>query len=334
MHSNLNSMRPCAVGLDVGGTKIAGGVVDFPAGRVRVKRIIPTQPQRGGEAVLADALNLADTLLTEAKEMELTVSGIGIGVCELVDLNGNITSGHTIAWRGLPIQDAFAQLAPTVVESDVRAAALAEAMFGAGQPFKQFVYVTVGTGISSCLVQAGRPYPGARGNALILASSPLTMHCPNCGATVQPVLEEFAAGPALVRRYNRSNEESSLQSGLPANEAAKYGEEVLAAVEANDPMAIEVVKTAGEALGVSVGWLVNVLDPEAVVVGGGLGLAGGLYWASFVASTQAHIWAEASREAPILPASLGPEAGVIGAATAVAFRVGLVSSEGGGIIFA
>ena len=88
----------------------------------------------------------------------------------------------------------------------------------------------------------------------------------------------------------------------------------MAAVVAGDPVAIEVVRTAGEALGNSVGFLINVLDPEAVVVGGGLGQAGGLYWESFVSSTRAHIWADSSRAIPILPAALGTDAGITGAA--------------------
>ena len=90
----------------------------------------------------------------------------------------------------------------------------------------------------------------------------------------------------------------------------------MAAVRAGDPVAIEVVRTAGEALGNSVGYLVNVLDPEAIVVGGGLGQGGGLYWESFVRSTRAHIWAEGSRSIAILPAALGIDAGIIGAAAA------------------
>jgi glucokinase len=81
-----------------------------------------------------------------------------------------------------------------------------------------------------------------------------------------------------------------------------------------------VVGSAGAALGVSIGWLVNVLDPEAVIVGGGLGSAGGLYWDSMVASTRAHIWADTSRDLPIVPAALGPDAGMIGAAAAIARR--------------
>lgn len=294
--------QACAIGLDIGGTKIAGGIVEFPAGRVLLKQIMPTQPQRGGQAVLIDALMLAESLLGEAERQGWNVSGIGLGVCELVDLQGNITSGHTVAWRDWPIQAALARLAPAVVESDVRAHALAEATVGAGRVFNTFVYITVGTGISSCLVQEGRPFAGARGNALILASSPLTSLCAVCGAATEQVLEEFAAGPALAARYQRG---------------ATTGEAVLAAAAAGEPVAAEVVRTAGEALGNSVGWLVNVLDPAAVVVGGGLGLAGGLYWDSFVASTRAHIWSDTTRDLPILPAALGPEAGLVGAAAAV-----------------
>lgn len=300
MPSNLLTALPTyAIGLDVGGTKIAGGIVEFPGGRVLIKQTIPTQPRRGGQAVLSDALTLAEALLGEAGRQGWAIAGIGLGVCELVDLQGNITSGHTIAWRDWPIKAAFARLAPAVVEADVRAHALAEATVGAGRAFTSFVYITVGTGISSCLVQEGRPYAGARGNALILASSPLTSQCAVCGATTEQVLEEFAAGPALVTRYQRG---------------ATTGETVLAAAAAGEPAAVEVVRTAGAALGNSVGWLVNVLDPEAVVVGGGLGLAGGLYWDSFVASTRIHIWSDASRDLSILPAALGPEAGLIGAA--------------------
>lgn len=298
----------CAIGLDVGGTKIAGGVVAFPSGQVIHKQIIPTRPERGGQAVLADSLALARSLMSQANQ---SVMGIGLGLCELVDLEGNVTSAHTIAWRGVPVQAEFSKLAPAIVESDARAPALAEAMFGAGQPFSLFVYITVGTGISYCLVQEGQPYAGARGNALILGNTPLTATCPVCGAVSSPELENIASGPALVQAYNR-------QSQQPVTR----GEEVLAAVEQGDQTAINIVKFAAEALGVSAGWLVNVLDPQAIVVGGGLGTAGGLYWESFVASTRCHIWSDTNRDLPLLPAALGVDSGLIGAAAAVVKKVG------------
>lgn len=296
----------CAIGLDIGGTKIAGGVVHSATGQVLTRRVISTFPKRGGQAVLADAMALAETLMAEASKLNLAVLGIGIGVCELVDPNGNVTSNNSFDWRGVPVQEIFSTLAPTIVESDARAPALAEALFGAGKPFRLFAYVTVGTGISYCLVQEGKPFAGARGNAITLASMPLTTTCTNCGTVLNPILEEFASGPAIVARYNQ-------QTGATVRRA----EEVMAARQTGDAIATEIIQSSGEALGNSVGFLVNILDPEAIIVGGGLGLAGGLYWERFVAATRAHIYADDARMLPILPAALGVDAGVIGAATTI-----------------
>ncbi len=295
----------CAIGLDVGGTKIAGGLVVRRTGDILLRRVIPTLAARGGQAVLDDCLSLAEGLLAEGEAAGYSVQGIGVGVAELVDLAGNVTSAHTIDWRALPVQEGFARIAPAVVESDARAPALAEGMYGAGRPYRIFCYVTVGTGISSCLVVEGRPFAGARGNALVLATMPLSTVCTTCGAALHPVLEEFASGPALVARYNQAS-----------GRQVERGEAVLAAVAAGDPLAAEIVATAGDALGSSVGFLVNVLDPEAVIVGGGLGMAGGLYWERFVASVRQHIYADTTRALPILPARLGVDAGLVGAAVA------------------
>lgn len=297
---------PYAIGLDVGGTKIAGGIVAQSGGQVILRRVVPTEANRGGEAVLETCINQAKLLLAEAKARALPIAGIGLGLPELVDLASNVTDAYNFDWRGLDIPQAFAHIAPAVVESDVRAHAWAEATFGAGQDYRLFAYVTVGTGISYCLMQDGRPYAGARGNAISLASAPLTATCPACGVTSHPVLEEFASGPALIERYNQASGQSVTR-----------GQDVFAAVEAGDSIAIQVVTSAAESLGVSVGFLINVLDPEAVIVGGGLGLAGGLYWETFMTATRDHIYAANARDLPIMPAALGNDAGLIGAATTV-----------------
>lgn len=293
------------VGLDIGGTKMAGALVSFPLGRIVARHIVPTGATRGGDAVLADALTLTRRILAEAHERGVDVGGIGVGVAELVDPAGVIASNQTLDWHGLALAESFAPLAPTVIESDVRAAALAEALFGAGRLFRDVVYVTVGTGISHCLVRDGQPYAGARGNALIFASAPFSVTCTVCGAAQRPVLEEIAAGPALVAHYNRRRPGAAV-SARDVTDAAALG----------DPVAVEVVRGAGEALGVGVGFLVNVLDPEAVIVGGGLGLAGGLYWQCFEPAARRHIWADNTRDLPIMAAALGVDAGVVGAAAA------------------
>ncbi len=295
-------MATYAIGLDVGGTKVAGGVVDLATGHVMLRDIIPTGADRGGEAVLADCVALAARLQQQAIQQGLQVMGIGIGVCELVDPAGNVTSAYNVDWRQLPVQQRLAALAPAVVESDARTAALAEARYGAGTEFPSFCYITVGTGISCCFVQDGKPLAGARGNALVLASMPLTTVCTTCGTTLHSVLEEFASGPALIARYNQASGRN-----------LQIGQEVFAAIE-HDPSARAIVQSAGAALGNSVAFLCNVLDPAAVIVGGGLGLAGGLYWEAFVTATRAHIYAADTRALPILPAALGVDAGLIGAA--------------------
>lgn len=303
--SSLYAAR-LAVGIDVGGTKIAAGLVDLSRGVVLMRRTLPTEPQRGGAAVLADVLTLAEAMLAEAQAREQEVRGIGLGVAELVDGDGNITSAHTIPWVGVPVQQRLAQFAPAMVESDVRTHALAEARYGAGRDFAQFVMVSVGTGISSCLVLDGKPHAGAHGNALVLATSPVTTTCTVCGTVLRPVLEEFASGPALIARYRE-------RSGR----LVEHGAEIFRAAEAGDADAIFVLGTAGEALGVSLGWLVNVLDPAALIVGGGLGLAGGLYWQTMERALRDHVWAENSRSIPCLPAATGAHAGIIGAAAFV-----------------
>ncbi len=293
----------CAIGLDVGGTKIAGGVVSFPSGEIVARETIPTAAHRGGAAVLEDVFALAERLADAAQQQGYALHGIGIGVPELVDANGVVASDHAIAWRGVPVAQRFVSLAPAIVDADVRVAARAEAVWGAGRAFATFAYVTVGTGISYSLVQDGSVYAGTHGNALVLGSSPLTTTCTNCGAVMHPVLEDFAAGPALVARYNAR-----------AAQPVERGEDVIGAAANGDDIAVEIVRTAGEALGVSVGFLVNVLDPAAIVVGGGLGQVDGLYWSSFVDATREHIWADASRNVPILHAGLRVDAGLVGAA--------------------
>src|SRR2546427_5469713 len=165
----------CAIGVDVGGTKIAAGLVNFPSGEVRARRQILTASARGGAAVLEDVTRLCEEFSAVAQAQNERVHGIGIGICELVNLEGNVVSENCVAWKRIPVREKLSRLAPTTMEADVRAAALAEAVFGAGKSFQQFLYVTVGTGISCCLVLDGKPFTGAHGFTGTMASSPLSV---------------------------------------------------------------------------------------------------------------------------------------------------------------
>jgi glucokinase len=288
--------------VDVGGTNTAAGVVDSQ-GRVLSRRRILTQPARGGEAVLDNVLALAEDLGQESRRRGWSVSALGVGVCELVSPSGDVLSDQTVAWRRLPIRERLNQVAPAVLEADSRAAAFCEARCGVGQPFRSFLYVTIGTGIGSSLVLEGVPFAGARGCTGTLASAPTTLWCPHCAQLSSIVLEEVASGPGLVARYNH-------QGGAKLSRA----EEVLAAAHAGDACAIGVIDNAASMLGATIALLVSVLDPEALIIGGGLGAAPGLYWAHLATHIRTHIWSDIHRNLPLLQASRGGEAGFIGAA--------------------
>ncbi|HEY3613164.1 MAG TPA: ROK family protein [Gaiellales bacterium] len=262
-----------AIGIDVGGTKIAAGLVDTATGELQERFEVPTGAARPAAAVLADCVALADELAEGHGGLP-----IGMGVCELVDRHGRTRSAVTLDWRDVDLPAAFGPLGRATIESDVRAAAVAEARFGAGRGVAELLYVTVSTGISHCLVLDGRAYAGARGNAI---------------CTGAPPLEERASGLALARAGRRER-----------------AQDVLA-----DPALDCVVVAAATALGTVLAELVNALDPGVLVIGGGLGLAQ-RYRELAVAALRPLIFADDTRDLPVVPAMLGADAGIIGAALA------------------
>src|SRR5262249_14151952 len=158
----------------------------------------PTQPQRGGQAVLDDVIGLAQSLQGDARKLNIVVASLGICVAELVDGIGHVLSDATIRWLGVPVNKRIhaATGLTTFVDADVRAAARGEALLGAGRGFASFLFVTVGTGISASFVLDQIPYTGARGLTGTFASSPGLIPGEGGGVAVGPPLEQFAAGPA------------------------------------------------------------------------------------------------------------------------------------------
>ncbi len=303
-----------AIAIDVGGSKIAAGLVDVATGIVTERRHAVTAASRGGDAVLADVVRLVAELSAVSAQ---PTPAVGVAVAELVDLHGKIQSEQTIGWRGLDLAEAVRVAGrPVVVSSDVRAGALAEARLGAGVSKDPFIYVSVGSGISSTLVIGRRPYAGARGNAIVAASGTFTHACPVCGEVARIVPEQVASGHGMIERFVQMRSGTAVESVV----------DIAAAAAAGDVDAATVLGQGGRMLGVIVARLVDVLDPEAVVVGGGLGLGlglrhgseGGDYHEGFMASVRSHIWAENGRDVPILPAALGVDAVLVGAALSAA----------------
>jgi glucokinase len=253
--------------------------------------------------VLADIETLAERIAGELRRDRRLPLAIGVGVPELVDAAGQIRSAHLLDWSAIPLTECLQAIAPAFLAADVRAAALAEARHGAGREFESFAYVSIGSGISSTVVQDGVPLAGARGGALVLSSGSLGVPCAECSAWTEFVLEDFASGPALARRY-----------AAVTGRVIERAETVIAAANDGEPAAVQIVDSAANALGSSLGWLVNVLDPEAIVIGGGLGLARGRFRERLVEATRGHIWNPGARGLPFVSAALGADAGLIGAA--------------------
>lgn len=288
-----------AIGIDVGGTKIAAGLVNIEDGSILAREERPTLPKRGGETILSEVVALATSMRADA-------TAIGIGVAELVDREGKIVSDATLGWINLNVRERFEALLPTRIEADVRAAARAEARFGPGRDAQSFIYVTIGTGISCCLVINGEPYLGARGLTGTFASAPTLS--PFIDYRLEPCvpLEEFSSGPGLARRY-----------ALRTQEWIDTKEVISRAID-GDIHARHVVESGGRALGSAIAQLVNTLDPHSVVIGGGLGCAGGIFHAAVKSAFYEHIWSELHRDVPLHLAELGRDAGIVGAALAAA----------------
>jgi glucokinase len=295
-HIDCNGID-AAIGVDVGGTKAALGLIDAATLTLLASTVIPTCRERGGEAVLRDIEHHVKALDTQARELGKRVAGVGVVVPENVGLAGEITSSAVIPrWNELPVAATLGEIAPTVIDSDVRAAAFAEASLGAGREYGYHAFLTIGTGISYCMVVGGRPFPGAHGGALHIGTSVLSV-LPD-GTEVS--LERIASGSALVERY-------AARGGT-----ATRAEEVFAAARAGDAAARDVLDTGARALGIGIALVLNMLDPEAVITGGGLGSADTEYWTSACqwARHYAHIH---TKHTPVTRGQLGADAGVIGA---------------------
>ena len=289
-----------AIGIDVGGTKIAGGIVNLTTGAIAGRKRVATDYARGGTAVLTDVGRMAQELLAEAEQMHLSPGALGVGLAELVGPAGQVFSDYRIGWKGLDVQNHLSPILPTTVTSDVRSAAMAEARYGAGRDIADLIYVSIGTGISAVLVQNGVPYTGARGAALVIATARTHHHCPACSHVAVTSVEDIASGPGLVAAMG----------------GVSQAEQVLAAAHAGDPRAIDIIDHATMELGRVVALLVNSLDPAVVVLGGGLGSAPGLYYQGLCRSIRTGLWDGDAHLVPVIQGALGPDAGLVGAAAA------------------
>lgn len=289
--------RDVSIGIDIGGTKVLGVTLDANAKVLDRERASSLRDGRRDPG-LNISLGVAERLRLRAEERGDVVLSVGIGVPEYVNETGLLTSRLVMEWD-VQVLDLFGHLGRVEVESDVRCAAIAESILGAGQSLTSFLYVSIGTGISSCLVLDGEPWRGTRGEAI--AFGELVVARPKDGG-VGVTLEEFSSGAGMCRRYTAAT-----------GRGVVGAEELMALAEAGDAEAQDILATSLHALGEALTAAVDILDPSALIVGGGLGTSGGFWWDHLSAEYRAGT-AKRPGAPPLLESALGSDAGAIGAA--------------------
>lgn len=300
-----------AVGIDVGGTKIAAGVVD--AEGVVLSRLRAVTPPEGGDAVTDAITEVARELWREAGAR----LPVGVGAAGIVDRRGWVRYSPNIAgWRDVPLAERLraALDAPVTVDNDANVAAWGEHRAGAGREAAgTMLMLTVGTGIGGGLIQDGRLVRGASGMAAEFGHVVVSEGGPTCGCGNRGCLEALASGTAIGRAACEALDAGGVSE--LRREDLPTGKTVTAAAERGDPLAREVLARCGFWLGVGIASLVNALDPDIVVVGGGAMQAGELLLGPAREAYRDRLLGRAHRaEAPVVAAQLGDDAGVVGAA--------------------
>ena len=301
-----------SIGLDVGGTKIAAGVVS--GGTVLEELEQPTPV--GGSSAVETMFEMIGAL----RQRHHAVEAVGVGAAGMVDWPaGHIRWAPNNAYHDLPLRKRLEEVTglPAVVDNDANAAAWAEARYGAGAGRRNVLVVTVGTGIGGGFILDDRLYRGSTGIGGEFGHITVAPDGPVCGCGNRGCLEALASGTALGRAGRAAAEASPTGAiaTLAGDPERVTGEVVFAAAKAGDPAAIELFDRLGGWLGIGLGSLVTLLDPEVVVIGGGLIAVGELLLTPTRLALPAHTFAHDRRLLPpVVAASLGPAAGLIGAA--------------------
>lgn len=306
------------VGIDIGGTKIAGGLVGDD-GRLVGSRSVPTPPDARG---IAPAVAALVQELCDEHAGAGTIGGIGVGAAGFVSVDrSTVTFAPNIDWRDEPLGSDIAALTgrPVVVENDANAAAWGEFRFGAGVDTDDLLLVTVGTGVGGGIVNGGRILRGGFGAAGEIGHLRLVRGGRRCGCGQLGCFEQYGSGRALVADARERVDAGDASAGplleRAGDAAGITGPMITELAQGGDPLALELLAGLGRWLGEGCADLAAVLDPSVIAIGGGVGAAGDLLMDAVRTSFLEHLPASTHRRlAEIRLATLGQDAGLVGAA--------------------
>lgn len=286
------------IGIDIGGTSIKGMVVDR-TGRLFDQGKIETDAREGKDRIVANLLTLLDRLLARHAD----VQGIGIGTAGRVDVrSGEVVyaTDNLPGWQGTNLKAYLedARSLPVFVDNDVNAALAGEVWLGAGKDLDDVSMLTLGTGVGGANMVGGRLYRGARWNGGEFGHTILVPGGRPCNCGVRGCMEQYLSGTALVRLASEA-----------AGKSYASGMEVLDDYVKGDPQVMDVMRRFAEHLAIAVNHLHLGLNPQAVILGGGLIDSKQLWWPLLLEAM-----ADLKLDADVRPAQLGNKAGAVGAA--------------------
>lgn len=307
-----------AIGIDIGGTKIAGALVD-EGGQIVRELKVPT-PATDPDAIVAAVVGLVDAL-REGEE----VLGVGVAAAGFIDAEqSTIIYAPNLSWRNEPFKEKLQASIdlPIIIENDANAAAWAEYRFGAGKGYRHMIMLTIGTGVGGAVIADSKMLRGGFGIAGELGHIRMVPDGQLCGCGSRGCLESYASGTALLknaRRLAKSNDPKGARlAELEAENGKLKGEQVYQAIIEGDPGALELLRELGAWLGSAVSSFTAILDPEIVVIGGGVSMAGEILLEPIRRAYLEQLPARGYRpELKIVAAEFVNDAGVVGAADLV-----------------
>ncbi len=317
-------MRRVIIGIDIGGTKVAGGLMTTK-GRLVESTIVPTRAAEGFKTSYRQILSVIESLILKAGGRERV---LGIGICAPGPLNPHtgvvINAPNLPGWRNVELAkrvEAQFEL-PAKVENDANAAGLAEVLFGAAVGMRDVFYVTVSTGIGTGIIINKRIYHGKNGVAGEGGHISIDFSSPyRCGCGTYGCIEALAAGPAMARRARVKLEQQYTLRSLLRDWTGGYVSRITPkmiedAARAGDRVARAIIDETGFYLGVWLAGMITLLDPEAIVMGGGVARIGKPLFAKIRQTIPLYtINRLFAVKTPLVPAKLQKNVGVFGAAS-------------------
>ncbi len=308
------------VGIDLGGTKISTGLVDS-AGVIIAHDYRETRATEGQEAVIERMLDAARLVMAQAGVNQAQVAAVGVVAPGPLDIEAGVVVAppNLPGWGHVPLKQLIEEGLGirTFLENDANAAALGEFRFGAGRGTEHMIYVTVSTGIGGGLILDGELYHGANGMAGEIGHTIVMPNGPLCGCGNRGCLEALASGTAITRqaRERVARGVLTLIADLAGNDPERITAKLVAeAATRGDVEAQEILAEAMNYLGIGMANLVNLFNPQLIVIGGGLMNIGELLFGPVRRAIARHALPTLAQAVRVVPAELGADVGVLGAA--------------------